>query len=205
MAILENRIKIDIANYLQNKSARDIFVNHCKEAYEQSLKFDEYNLTLELHLLLPFVHEFAYCRYTDRELREQVLFLDRLLKGKEEYQYSSFIKLPLPASSDKEMYDLYLNFKNIELSDIYHLFGEAIKCPLTFKDILNNCIYDVVSQLDMKNIQESDFDYVNCHEDISYQMVKEKVVTFLSYYLGMKSFYINISVCQGGKTIYMIS
>ena len=205
MRILENIIKTDIANYLQNKIHGDVLIGHCKEIYEQSLKFDKYNLTLELHMLLPFVHEFAYCKYTDRELREQVIFLERLLKGKEEYQYSSFLKLSSSNSLDKEMYDLYLNFEHTELRDIYYLFGEKIKNPKTFKDILYNCIYDIVSKVDATNIQESDFDCVNCHEDISWKMIKGKILDFLSYYLGIKPFYITVSVCQEGKIIYTIS
>lgn len=205
MEVLENKIKIAIENYLQDKIYRESFVNCCREIYEQSLKNDEYSLTLELHLLLPFIHEYAYCRYTDTELREQVLYLGRLLDGKEEYQYSSFVKLSSTNSLDNEMYDLYLKFEYVELDNICHLFRQEKKNPKTFKDILYNCIYDIVANVDMENIQESDFSFINYHEDISYQMIKEKVLLFLSYYLGIKPFYISVRVCKEGKIIYMIS
>ena len=192
-------------DYLENKIDKSAFVKNCKEIYERSMEFATYNLTLELHILIPFIHEFAYCRYEDRELREQVLFLERLLNGEEEYHSSSFLKLPSPNHSDKDMYDLYCNFEKIELCDIYQLFEEKIENPKTFRELLYNSICNLLLDVNMSDIEESDLDYINCCEEISCQMIKEKILIFLSYYLGIKAFYISVNFCKEKKKVYMIS
>lgn len=192
-------------DYLQNKISRDRFVALCKKIYEQSLSSEESSIQLDSIIWLPFIHEFAYCKYTDLELKRQVTFLNELLSGKQQYHYSSWFKLSCPDSTNKTMYDLYLNFHDVELADLNYLFTELIENPVTLKDILHNLIYDILSKLNLSDLEESEFNYVNCCENVSYTNIKEKVLNFFAYYLGIDSFYVDVTVCSTRNTIYTIS
>lgn len=116
-------IKTITNDYLQNRINKVMFVEYCRKLYEQSLQSEEYSIRLDLIIAIPFIHEFAYCEYTESELRAQVVFFQELLDGKQKYHDSNFFKLPVPKDSDKTMSALYRKFPNIELIDLYDIFG----------------------------------------------------------------------------------
>ena len=197
---------VDITrNYLQNKINQDNFIQSSKEIYETLVRSATKDIPLDSIIWIPFFHEFAYCRYTDSEMKLQVAFFCELLNGKRYYQYSSFFKVSLPDVSDKLMYDLYINFGSVSMTDLYDLFVSRIEIPLTLKDILYNLIYDILSKTDFTNQGESEFDYVNCEEDVSCHCIREKIMNLLSYYLGINPFYVDINFFSNGNVVYTIS
>ena len=190
--------------YLSGKITRDTYIQICKEIYSELLSQPEKCMRLNIITAVPFIHEFAYCPYTERELRAQVQKALSVLDGKQPYSYSSFCKVPIPNETDMVAFQLYANYQDISLTDVQLTFDHSISNPLTIKELLYNLIFDIISKVNLEYPSESDFDYVNCGENISFAQVRERIFLLLSYYLGIRMCYIHICILPDNKTWYTI-
>lgn len=202
---MRQEITNKVEKYLEYKMEKESLVHYFRKIYEKSLQWEEYSIQLDLIIVIPFIHEFAYVRYTEAELREQVIVFYEILSGKRKYHYSAFFKLSAPKNEESRVNALYQKFPNIELEDLCDVFVTPMDNPLTWKDILYNMLVDILSKLDLSNLEESDFDYVNCSfEYVSYQNLRERIFKLLAYYLGREAFYVDVNVFSNGNTSYMI-
>lgn len=202
---MRQEINNKVKEYLEYKIEKGILVNYFRKIYEQSLQTEEYRIRLDLIAVIPFVHEFAYAKYAEVELREQVTFFYEILKGKCNYHTSAFLKLSAPKKEDSRITTLNQKFPNIELEDLCDIFTIPMDNSVTLKDILYNMLVDILSKLDLSNLEESDFDCVNCNlEHVSYKNLRERIFNLLSYYLGREAFYVDVNVFSNGNISYII-
>lgn len=190
--------------YLNNQMNITEFSDACRDFYVRVLHNKECGFELDAIIWIPFIHEFGYCDYTDLELKTEVEHLVGVLLGKKDYNYSSFFKLIPPAPSDKRFYDLYLKYPDIKIDDLDNLFISRIDSPNNLKDCIQNYIVDILENINFDRVEDSLMDCVNMGEGISLEFAKEKLYSFLAYYLGVSPFYLNISVFKDGKTVYLI-
>lgn len=191
-------------DFLDGKIDCDKFIMKCKELY--SLAISDYTKSIQLDniIVIPFIHEFAYCEYKDSELKSQVLNFLSILNGTKSYCYSTFLKLLPPDKNQKEEFDLYCKFNGIKIKDLYSVFNHYIEKPLTIKDILNNSIFDILDALDLENTDESCFNYINCNENIRFSQIEERILLLLSYYLGINTLFVQVSLFACNNTVYTI-
>ena len=194
-----------LEDYIYGRINAALFSQKCKELYTQVISSLDIMTNLDTIIILPFVHEFAYCNYSDSELTEQALHLYSILSGKKSYQYSSFFKLSPPDSREKNLFRLYCNFQNATLSDLYTIFVQNIDNPKNLKDILNNLIVDILTNLDARHPEECNFNSVNCsYEDLDFARIKDRVILFTSYYLGINPFLLQINILSSNNILYAI-
>ena len=172
-----------------------------KSLYDQIIKSPQDTIDLNNVIAMPFIHEFAFCYYTDEELKERVSFFLSILDGDQFYRYSAFFKLPPPSQENKAEYELYHNLGDIELTSL-RFFDIPIRSPATIKDILWNSISDIL--LNTYPSEDDCIDSVNCGEPISYSNIEKRVKLLLSYYLGIEPFLFQVTLVPSSNKIYTI-
>jgi hypothetical protein len=181
------------------------FVRVCKETYVAAISKQSRNLNFEELKVLPFIHEFAFCLYTDVELKSQIMSFRSILNGEQVYHYSSFIRISPPEVSDTWIFELYNNYPDIKLMDLCPLFKEHINSPTSVNDILYNSICDLLANLDFTTPEESGFNYINCSDNASLNDIEDRVFRVLSFYLGHRSFLMQISFLPNGDVVCIIT
>lgn len=165
------------------------------------IKCPQKTINLDNVIAMPFIHEFAFCHYTDEELKARVSYFLSILDGVQFYQYSAFFKLPLPSQENKVEYELYHNWGNVKLTSL-HFFDIPIRNPSTIKDILWNSISDIL--LNTYPTEDDCIDSINCGEPISYTKIENRVKLLLSYYLGIEPFLFQVTLIPSSSKIYTI-
>ena len=190
-------------DYLNDKISVDKYIMECKKLYNNVVSdYARINI-LDNLVIIPFIHEFAYCEYNDSELKSRVLFFLSVLNGEENYCYSTFLKIQPPDKNKTEEIYLFDNLYKTTVNDLISVFNRNIEIPLTIKDIINNIIFDIIDRLDLEQVEESCFNYVNCNENISFSHIEEIIMRLVSYYLGIDTMYIQISINAKGRFFYV--
>lgn len=189
--------------YLNNKICAKEFMSVCEKIYSQSIVENDAD-NLDSIVYLPFIHEFAFWPYLEDELKEEVVYFSKIHKCEQPYQYSCFFKFSNRKEVDNNLRKLLQNRETLRLSDLADYFVAPISDPKTLRDIIYNLICDVLSKIDENNWEESDFDYHNLDEEVTYGDIEEIISRYLSYYLGNKKFYLNVQICSDGNKIYTI-
>lgn len=198
------KLKKIVLDYLNDTINKETFIYSCKDIYISFLESPKNQYQLDYILIGPFVHEFAYCNYTDSELKQCVRDFQDILIGNRSYVYSVFLKLEPCQKTLLETYEVFLNSDEIAIAELEMLFYEYIDSPTTVKDIINNLIYDLVSKFNSLLPNESDFDYINCNENISCSKTKDMLNRLVAYFCGIQPFFLQITTIPNGNTIYAI-
>lgn len=198
-------VRNKVIAFLNNKISNDNFVQFCRDLYSESIGDRITMFDLDAIIVLPFVHEFACYPYTDKERKSEASSFLSILQGNQYYSYSSVFKLPPPNDTNELEHDLYEHWvgNHIDLAVLYPIFVQHIETPKTIKDILNNSIYDILSKLNLERSDENYFDYV-CSEEFSFDQLKQRVVSLLSYYLGISACIVQVTMLSNGSVIYTI-
>lgn len=203
-----SKIKKASNDYLTDKIDKTHFTYIFKEAYHCFLDDSEKQFELEYIPLIPFIHNFAYCEHlSDLELKENAANFVCILERAKNYSYSSFFKLNQPKTKHPIIYEFHK--KIIESKEIYFNFIKSLpferkKIPVTISDVIENLICELITKIDFYNSNETDFDCVNCDDNIVFERAKERLFSLLEYYLGLKAFLFQIEIIPNHRNIYIV-
>ena len=198
------KIQKVITDYINKDIDSEKCVQSFKEIYVQILESDNLNFELDIIPQMPVIHELAFSKCTNGELDHHIEQLRGIISGNQEYHYDAFYKLNIPNDS-KEMIALHDKYDEIELDELLKVFATEIKNTKTLRDILFNLLYDILSKINLQDVDECEFDYVNCSDDITLDQLKSWIMVLLSYYLGITPFYLQISYSPDKGRICIIT
>ena len=144
-----DEIRNNSIDFLDDKINFDEFITECKKLYNSIISDYTKSIMIDNIIIAPFIHEFAYCKYSDLELKSQVKHFLKLINEEEPYCYSTFFKLQPTNNELDEMY-LLNNYNEITIKDLNSVFSHFIENPLTIKDILNNIIFDILDKINFE-------------------------------------------------------
>lgn len=194
-------IKNCVNDYINDLISMDQFVENMKCVYDNVIRSKNMGTDLDIIALISHIHTFAYWRWSNIELHKEVKGFQNIMLGKVNYNYSAFVKLPQIGNSTGGL----SASNSISKKTIKDMFSKHIDSPKTVKDIIHNTIYNLVINTDFSCVEESDFEFINCGEDVELSHIETTLHRLIEYYEGLCAFYLHISYDVNSGFTYVIT